>query len=57
MAVKGPRDVLFYIGPKLGHFVCIVGKINNMMLCVKYHVNMCLRDVLTWKLLMNENYM
>ena len=39
----------------LGHFVCIVGKINNMLLCVQNHVNMCLRDVLhgncdEWKL-------
>ena len=41
----------------LGHFVCIVGKINNMLLCVKNHVTMCMRDELTWQLLMNGNYM
>ena len=32
--VKGPRGALFYMGPDLSRFVCIVGKINNM-LCVK----------------------
>ena len=35
MAVKGLRGVLFYMGPKFGSFVCIVGKINNMRLSVK----------------------
>ena len=27
----------------------IVGKINNVVVC-KIHVNMCLSDVLTWKM-------
>ena len=46
----------------LGHFVCIVVKINNILLCVKRnHVNMCLRDVLhgncdQWKLHVGNNY-
>ena len=42
-------------GSKIWAILCvIVGKINNMMLCVKKknHVNMCLRDVNCdeWKL-------
>ena len=33
---EGPRGALFYMGSRfLGHFVCIIGKINNMMLYVK----------------------
>ena len=40
----------FSLLSKTTEIVCIVGKINNMMLCVKNHVNMCLRDILTWKL-------
>ena len=38
----GPRFWSFYV-------FCIVGKINNVVVC-QNHVNMCLRDALTWKL-------
>ena len=34
--VKGLRGALFYMGPRFKAILCvIVGKINNMMLCVK----------------------
>ena len=49
-----------HVGTKRCHVLCgseiwailcvIVRKINNMLLCVKINVNMCLGDVLTWKL-------
>ena len=29
------RCLVLYRSKDLGHFVCIVGKINNMLLCVK----------------------
>ena len=34
----------------LGHFVCYCGKNKYNVVMCKNHVNMCLRDVLTWKL-------
>ena len=34
--MKGPRGALFYVGMRMGHFVCYCYKIlNNMVLCVK----------------------
>ena len=47
--MKGPRDALFYMGSRFGLFCVLLLKKNNMLLCVKNHVNMYLRDVLTWK--------
>ena len=47
---EGTKRCPVLYGSKIWVILCvIVGKINNMMLC-KIHVNMCLRDVLTWKL-------
>ena len=50
MVVKDQEVPCFIWVQDLGHFVCIVRKINNMMLCVNNNVNMFLCDVLTWKL-------
>ena len=47
MAVKGPRGALFMWVQDLGHFVCYCWKKNVVY---KNHVNMCLSDLLTWKL-------
>ena len=32
---EGTKRCLVFMGPRVDHFVCIVGKINNMLLCVK----------------------
>ena len=48
---EGTERCPVYVGPRFGSFcVLLLEKKNNMLLCVKNHVNMCLRDVLTWKL-------
>ena len=47
---EGNKRCPVLCGSKIWVILCvIVGKINNMLLC-EIHVNMCLRDVLTWKL-------
>ena len=47
---EGTERCLVLYGFEIWAILCvIVDKINNMFLC-KNHVNMCLRDVLTWKL-------
>ena len=40
----------------LGHFVCIVGKINNMQLCVKIML-ICACVCINMEIGMNGNYM
>ena len=46
---EGTERCLVLYGSKILAILCvIVGKINNMMLCIiKNHVNMCVHDVLT----------
>ena len=40
--VKGPRGALFFVGLRFGPFCLLCCKIlNNMLLCVKNHVNIC----------------
>ena len=47
---EGTKRYPVLYGSKIWAILCvIVEKIYNMLLCLK-HVNMCLRDVLTWKL-------
>ena len=48
--MMGPRGALFYVGIRFGSFcVLLLEKIKYHAVVCKNHVNMCLRDVLTWK--------
>ena len=49
---EGTERCLVLYGFKIWAILCvIVGKINKMLLCIqKNRVNMCVCDVLTWKL-------
>ena len=48
---EGTKRCPIYMGLRFGPFcVLLLEKINKMLLCVKNHANMCLSDVLTWKL-------
>ena len=47
---EGTERCPVYVGPRFGSFCVIVGKINNMLLCVKKNnvIYIYLLDVLTW---------
>ena len=48
---QGTKRCPILYGSESWAILCvIVGKINNMMLCVKKYVNIYLLEVLTWKL-------
>ena len=46
---EGAEMCVVYVGPRLGHFVCYYWKNKKHAIVCKNHVNICLRDVLTWK--------
>ena len=48
---ESTKRCLVLYGFEIWAILCfIVGKINNMLLCIKNHVYIYLFDVLTWKL-------